>query len=922
MDWLTVIRTAFDAMKNSGPSTLPRRLAFEAENNNVKGSATAVLLKALDDKDSHIREELHNRLAEWDFEGRPSWTNTERNTRERRDEIYRKLELPDELARAIDKSLPPKTTDVERDMVITEHDAENWYTTEFKRDREFYWPAFRGYLKEKKGWSEETLNGFSESANRIVENLAPPHSEIPMPRRGLVVGYVQSGKTTNFTAVVAKAIDAGYRLVIIFAGTLDILRRQTQRRLDMELVGRENLNILDEDETEREYASDKDYPDKFLCLGAVPRQVGRPNIKRLTTSTGDFRSIAHSFQALAFDELGGLEKAYTLDNIKKTNVRFFVIKKTVRRLEELVRELKHNKKVCEHLPALVIDDESDQASVNTTDLADNKERSATNELIVRILGLLPRAQYVGYTATPFANVLVDPGSEEDIFPRDFIISLPRPAGYMGVADFNDMDAGEGDPTPNKDAHVRQFEANDDASLDQAMDAFVVSGALKLFRESRGGKGDFKHHTMMIHEQVRNSEQAARKLEVLKKWKAAGYGSPGPGTTRLRNCLENEFRPTWQRLNKELPFPRDFNELMPFVGKALKRIGATDPIIVVNGAKGGVDPEFDKAPVWKIIIGGAKLSRGFTVEGLTITYFGRRAGQQDTLMQMGRWFGYRTGYRDLVRLYLQRADGTKYDLYEAFEALCRDEEAFRTQLARYLRPGPGQRAIRPIEVPAVVFNSYPRLAPTSPNKMFSAVMVQDFLSDGWRFPTDVSLAREDVASNWRLLEKTVQRGLKTVELDGKIYLAVDLSRAESAKFLDSIVWKDRAPRLKAEREFFRNSAAAVDNWTLLLPQLQAREEMLGAVPVSVHRRSELADETFKAFTDPADVKRVANASRSEKGVLNGRAVILVYPSRVKQDERRTAEPILGLAIYHPPIPRDAQVAQFTVRSSSITLPKRA
>lgn len=920
MDWLTAVRSAFDAMKNTGPSRLLSRLAFEGEQHSLKGTGEGALRESLGNKDSYIREELHNRLAEWDYDGKAAWTKTERNTKERREDIYKRLQLPEDLARAIDKDLPPKTTDVERDMVITEHAAENWYTAEFRRDREFYWPAFRGYLKEKKGWSEDTLNGLSESANRIIENLAAPHSEKPTPRRGLVVGYVQSGKTTNFTAVTAKAIDAGYRLIIILAGTLDILRRQTQRRLDMELVGVENLNILDDGDKDREYANDKDFPTKFLSLGSIPRQLGRPNIKRLTSSTGDFRSISHSFQALAFDELGGVDKAYTLDSIKKTNVRFFVIKKTVTRLKELVRELKHNKNVREHLPTLVIDDESDQASVNTTDLSENKERSATNKLIVEMLGLLPRAQYVGYTATPFANVLVDAGSEEDIFPRDFIISLPRPTGYMGVADFNDMDAGDGDPTPNKDAHVRQFDANDEASLDRAMDAFVVSGALKLFRENRGAKGDFKHHTMMIHEQVQNSEQANRKLAVLKRWKAAGYGSPGGGQARLRDALEKEFRPTWERLNKDLPFPKDFDELKPFVGEALKRIGPTDPIIVVNGARDGVDPEFDKVAVWKIIIGGAKLSRGFTVEGLTITYFGRRAAQQDTLMQMGRWFGYRTGYRDLVRLFLERADGKKFDLYEAFEALCRDEEAFRAQLSRYLRPSPGERALRPIEVPAVVFNSYPRLAPTARNKMFSAVMVEDFVSDGWKYPVDVSLKEDDVRANWTLLEKTVRGGLKPLELEGKAWLALEMSRVEASKFLDALVWKNEL--LKAERHFFKSNPAAVDKWTLLLPQLQTREELLGKVNVSVHRRAELADETFKAFTDPADVKRAANASRAEKGPLAGRGLMLVYPSRVKQNDKRTKEPIVGLAIYHPPIPRDSQVAKFTVRSSSVTVPKKA
>ncbi|MEQ1737997.1 MAG: hypothetical protein ABL886_16525, partial [Rhodoglobus sp.] len=439
----------------------------------------------------------------------------------------------DELRKAFDKHLPAKTDDVERELVITDHQTDSWYNADFLRGREFYWPRYRDYLKTKKGLSEETLCALHESANRVLESLARPHANTAEPRRGLVVGYVQSGKTTNFTAVLSKAIDAGYRLIIVLAGTIDLLRLQTQRRLDMELVGVENIGI-DPEDPEREYRDDDSFPKKFISYGAKPRLLGSTNIKRLTSSSGDFRSIDASFQALAFDELGGREKAYTIEAIKRTNVRLIVIKKVTPRLKKLVREIRNNKDVREQLPTLIIDDESDQASVNTVnpDKVTAKERSQTNAHIVQLLELLPRAQYIGYTATPFANVLVDAADAADIYPRDFIISLPRSSGYMGVRDFHDFDAADGQ-TPNKDAFVRQFEQDDTQSLERAIDAFVVSGALKLFRQEKGVVGDFRHHTMMVHESVRNVEQFERRDEILRLWKSAGYSSTGAGPARLK-----------------------------------------------------------------------------------------------------------------------------------------------------------------------------------------------------------------------------------------------------------------------------------------------------------------------------------------------------------------------------------------------------
>ena len=909
--WVGAVKTAFDAMKTVGPKPLLTRIDFNAEEAGLAGEAASQLTRAVSDKSSLIREELHARFSAWDYESKPSWSKTDANTKERRAEVYRLLGLSVGLCSAIDQHLPAKTDDVDRELVITDHQTANWYTPEFLRDREFYWPRYRDYLKTKKGMSEETLSALHESANRVLESLAPPHSSKADPRRGLVVGYVQSGKTTNFTAVLSKAIDAGYRLIIVLAGTIDLLRLQTQRRLDMELVGVENIGI-DPEDPDREYQEDDSYPGKFISYGQRPRLLGSTDIKRLTSSNGDFRSIDASFRALAFDELGGGERAYTLDAIKRTNVRLIVIKKVTPRLKKLLREIRNNKDVREQLATLIIDDESDQASVNTVnpDKAAAKDRSQTNAHIVQLLELLPRAQYVGYTATPFANVLVDPADAADIYPRDFIISLPRSSGYMGVRDFHDLDAAD-ELTPNKDAFVRQFAESDPNSLDCAMDAFVVSGALKLYREAKGVRGDFRHHTMMVHESVRNEEQFNRRDEILRLWMSAGYSSTGRGPARLKKALEDDFRQVWKKRAVDLPFPKDYEDLKPFVAEALKRIGTADPVIVVNGDEDGVDPAFDTTDhVWKIIVGGAKLSRGFTVEGLTITYFRRRSKNQDTMMQMGRWFGYRGGYRDLVRLFLERGDDADYDLYEAFESICRDEEAFRAQLTRYARPVGGQRTIRPIDVPAVVFNSFPGIMPTARNKMFNARMVESVVSGEWRTPTNASKKKADVNANWASLLKLVGNALSLSTFGKTECLYKVLKRDEAIRFLDALIWEAGRNTLAAERHFFANNEHAAKEWVVTFPLLKERALALGGQKASVHERA-LKNGVFNIFSTPGHLRDIEAETKAKKGVFAGRAALLVYPTKIKP-EHDLPNPFVGIAVFHPEVPPAAVRVVFTVR----------
>jgi hypothetical protein len=726
-----------------------------------------------DDVNDAARVRFQLLISRWDAAQAEEWTaDTAAHSLDRRGLIHSLLSLTAHSSAQIDRVYP-------RDpgAVVLEGDDgawQPWYTAERQGARGFYWNAYAGGLAADPGWNATSIGRLDTATTAVVRRLADPAWPERYQSKGLVVGYVQSGKTANFTGVIAKAIDAGYRLIIVLTGTVEILRRQTQRRLDMELVGVENiLGGIDEHNTDQvattDYHADQDWIDgKFLRHGiAIHNIEDVPGIRRLSTFSGDYARLRQGLSTLDFRGSRELvdrnRPLYDPLNLYRSDVRLAVVKKNSTVLKRLVDDLDEIHADLGEIPALIIDDEADQASVNTKRqkilTPEEKERSAVNQRISDLLRVLKRAQYVGYTATPFANVFIDPDDSEDIFPKDFIVSLERPDGYMGARDFHDLDVdfdGEDKTTENSNekAFVRDLVAVDDEArrrieLQQALDSYVLSGALKLFR--RGPTGlRFRHHTMLVHESVKQVEHAELAAEIRELWRRAGYDTPG-GLERLRKLYDDDFAPVAAALHRRtlavaahedrpapgaLPLPDDFDALArgSWIGRALDLIDrGTSPVIVVNGAaekdyaQDALDFQTDE--VWKILVGGTKLSRGFTVEGLTVSYYTRRTLQADTLMQMGRWFGFRRGYRDLVRLFIGRnvpaPRGEHVDLYEAFEAVVRDEEDFRAELIRYaaINEETGHPQIRPEDVPPMVFQQVPWLKPTATTKMYNAELVR-------------------------------------------------------------------------------------------------------------------------------------------------------------------------------------------------------
>lgn len=893
-DTLSKIHTAALAVMQDGPRPFGKWAAFIADEDDPDADLTEETFRARllgsDAGDEALKSLWSRTLTAWDFAEGPEWAlGTTSRTEQRRAATYDLLRLSTDLRKALDEIVPVPT--IPPATVITQ-EFTPWYTPEKAAARTFYWSSYERKLREK-GWSDAAIASLDEASRAVVERLADPEQPEARRTKGLVVGYVQSGKTANFTGVTAKAIDAGYRLVIVLAGTLNLLRAQTQRRLDMELIGQENiLRGADPDDVDSlvgiDYVGDddNDWP-HFIRHGGRPSTLGAFDIERLTTRDNDYKSLAQGIRALEYDKREPTRPLHDPVNLHRTAARMVVVKKNQRVLTKLVNDLKQIHGLLGELPVLIIDDESDQASVNTSNPTKweqgRTERTAINALISQLLALLPRAQYVGYTATPFANVFVDPGDSEDIFPSDFLISLPRPAGYMGVQDFHDL--GTAIPyeertyaNSQEKAHVRGIGPDMDDRLLEAMDSFVLSGALKLFRaDHEVPDGPFRHHTMLVHESVKVDDHADLALRINTMWHQAGYTSV-VGHERLEALWQADFAPVCEARANGLPIPDSYDALRHYVSRARQRIGSGgNPVIIVNGNSDKyfeqLDLDFDRTPhVWKILVGGTKLSRGFTIEGLTTTYYRRTTQQADTLMQMGRWFGFRPGYRDLVRLYIGREEAlTKtrtVDLYEAFEAICRDEELFREQLSRYSSPIDGKPQVTPAQIPPLVSQHLPWIKPSGRNKMFNAELVEIRSPGQWVEPTAYPVHAPELRHN----TEAWQPVLSTLSNDPAVFVHLNdgdrggyiryqaktavISHTLLLATLRSLTWA-RTDLLAPHLQYLGDSSKAgcgTDDWLVIAPQTSGpgsvSASILGSVPFTLVQRRRNARGMFNRISGMA------------------------------------------------------------------------
>ncbi|SRR6266542_4142570 len=883
------------------------------------------------DPNDRIRLLFSTLLRSWDNAKEANWTNeTARNTASRRQRIHELLKVEPDFQSRIDSELP--FYPIEEPIIIAEEHKE-WYVPE-DGIRDYYWQTYKRYLRDQKHWPAESLLGLDNTTRAIVECLANPESKEAYASRGLVMGYVQSGKTSNFAGVEARGADAGYRMIIVLAGTWNILRNQTQRRFDKELLGKEFLR--NDDAYQLNPPADWH---EFLEHGTDPVQLGHFPWQRLTRPDIDFSRLKQAIDSLEFERLNKALPLYDPVNLHALPVKLLVVKKHSGILAGLVKDLKLIRTKLTDLPALIIDDESDQAGINTVDpkrmVSGSKQRSKTNLRIVELLKLFPRGQYVGYTATPYANALVDPEDPEDLFPKDFIVSLERPVGYMGVSDFFDPLTDYTDLDPNdyslpEIAFIRRVEdpqGADDEYLKNALRSFVLAGAVKLFRLKRDSRRynaeQFKHHTMLIHTSHLTGEQVTLAGRVEDLWNRCAFNSPA-GLASLRNLWENDYAKVCAAAQPAELIPHEFKSLIPHLSETITRIERGTRFVLVVNYNSTDAPDFSEAPVWKIIVGGNKLSRGYTIEGLTVSYYRRAATTADTLMQMGRWFGFRPGYKDLVRVFLGVRDGKKgdIDLVALFKEVCRMEERFRDELTRYVRR-PSAVRITPKQIPPLISVSGV-LPPTARNKMFNAVLADKNFGGEWSMLTLTASEPVSLDANVNTLAAMMRnsRRLGKMSLGGQLddgekvkkamseMLLFEMANDALVAFLKGYRWLEseykypnRPADAELQIEFLEKQQHGIMSWLVIAPQ---RKVSFGAPlqidsvgDFNVKNRQRVSGRGFKVFGEgPHRAVAEFLVSLDQRGKLKlmspnsetislcnkHRGIVLLYPVREQENQK--------------------------------------
>lgn len=648
-------------------------------------------------------------------------------------------------------------------VVADPRDHEEWYeewlAAHDDNNGSYYWKRLEDFLSHEltlKYGAEsagEVVRSIDEATNSTMLKLANP-SRKEFSYKGLVVGYVQSGKTANFTALVAKAADAGYKLIIVLAGIHNVLRRQTQVRLDRELTG------------ERDIIS----PDNYIPLPGAAKSWNR-----LTTAHNDFST----------NNLGLFSNF-----CQRETPTIAVVKKNVRVLDRLVDYFSQaSESLRASMPVLIIDDEADQASIdgNANDL--DSDPTSTNERIRTILSLFARRAYVGYTATPFANALIDMTTEherllDDLYPRNFIISLPLPKGYFGTTLIfqGDLSSRFVNNVPDEGNALLRYGAMTE-NLSIAIDQFILGCAI---RNLRGDK--LKPMSMLVHISHKISDMSVVNGII------TGYVSDINGRYEnviLSSSLKDQFREVWdnyiedsEAINTELSLK---NKIPGFedVWYELANVFEKITILELNSSSEDTLDYTTGEEIKVIAIGGNQLSRGLTLEGLIVSYYLRASRQYDTLLQMARWFGYRLGYEDLTRVH------TTEQIWDFFEHLALVEDELRGEIYRYEEEG-----MTPLQM-AVAIRDHRNLNVTAPNKMGAAHLRQISYSGSlnqtiW-FPLDKP---EILRANSNLGESFIRHikneiGFKN--LDGRgIYLANRNIDGEYVlgKFLNKYVFADK------------------------------------------------------------------------------------------------------------------------------------
>jgi hypothetical protein len=717
----------------------------------------------------------------------------------------------------------------------------------------FYWKRYEKLLL-KTGLPRDVITGTDIVTDKILGRLGNPKEYSSWDRRGMVVGHVQSGKTLNYTSLICKAADAGYRLIIVVAGIHNNLRNQTQIRIDEGFIGRDTGK-----------SSDKKNGNAKHVIGVGHFDSNRTPVS-LTNTSRDFNKPTASTNTSEID-------SYRVPVV-------LVIKKNYRTLENLLEWLKDNSargdKEMIDQPMLLIDDEADNASINTK--YSNQSVTKINGQIRDLLKMFHRSCYVGYTATPFANIFIDPDEnhdiyKEDLFPKDFIIGLDAPTNYFGPKKiFIDGLPDDAEPT-----WLRSISDNEDLlpikhkidheiyqlpdSLMFALRTFLLSRAIRNLRGQSSS-----HCSMLVNASrfTRVQSQLKNRLHEALERIQNSLRLNSSVTTALEDPEIKALFDVWEAEYQDTEF--DWGKIQKTIFDAI----ASAKVVEVNSQANELDYSNtgDRGQT-VITVGGFSLSRGLTLEGLTVTWFLRNTMMYDTLMQMGRWFGFRNGFEDLCRIWMP---DDAIDWY-AFIANAAEElhDELKTMEQAKATPEDFGLAVR----------SHPAsLLVTAKNKMGAGREVTTLVGLSNRFieTAKVSIDPKEINANLDVAKKLI------FKLHQAIFKIEDtpwglLVRDVPIQYIDEFLagWSNTPESVITETGPVRSylSARKEDElalWDLLIPSLQKgdKDNTLGVSIIPTNRSINLDDLKGGYMSFSGKKMRVASRGIEKAGVEPSKA----------------------------------------------------
>jgi hypothetical protein len=775
-----------------------------------------------------------------------------------------------------------------------ERDTTWWTSISRQRSKNYYWNRLKNYLEIN--MPPDVIRTLDVDTDMIMNNLENP-AVSDFSRYGMVVGHVQSGKTGNFSALICKAADSGYKFIVVISGDKNILRTQTQERLNETFIGQTD----------------------GIQVGAGKGNASKELLPiSLTTIERDFnkRDADKSAQGLNFDNV--------------SVPILIVIKKNTSTLNSVIEWLQkqYRNNVIDHA-MLVVDDESDYASINTKD---NEDPTAINKKLRKLISLFHKSAYVAYTATPYANIFIDHEVEtaaygRDLFPKDFIYALDAPSNYFGarrvflnpkqanlvkISDWTEV-------LPLK--HKSDFEVVSlPESMLEAIRAFTLVVAIRHLRGQ-----DEKHNSMLIHAtrftdvHIRLSKRVEDYLTSIKETVTVYGKLPGPV---VQNALLQELQKTFDTYYKNIEL--SFYQVLTKLTDVAKTI-----VVREVHQKTSVPLEYRKdTPTNAIVIGGTSLSRGFTLVDLSVSYFLRSTIFYDTLMQMARWFGYRTGFEDLCRVFMPETRMNDFaEVIKSTEELFND---FKVMSEAKMTPNDFGLAVR--EDP----NSF--LQVTARNKLKNVKVLNHSMQlDGRLKETSYLLmAKADIKHNVEIIKKLVLE-LGTPEEVEKSFIWRQVDKGRILEFLrtyrtygnDRLGLTSRMPIAFIEKYALERDT----DWDISLHSGDGDKLIIGSLTIQKQKRRfnrhsghlELQNRQVSSgsaeaigIEDPELRRSVAN-SRGKTRVLLTRPLLMLHileESDVK-DEVNTVDglniPISEIAAFGVSFPGNA-----AKRGESITL----